>query len=1177
MSVFRWQLLCLIALMSSGSISGLYGYPQIPEPQSYGKAHESRDQLLSQSLSFIYERPSLPRGVDTIVNLRMVTHTPLLISDLSFASDEAGFEFAAGAPQTPFQTEQSDTITIPLKLTTAMFGRPFTFLRTRWGNHSEEIKLSVEYRETGIKIDRIDIRYDDLSEKTIGTFRLINTGQLPLPIKAIRPARGAFSPIDIPESYDDVFLESGQSQTVEFQFNGPRKSDDMVEIVVDTDWYPSQRAIIELSDPGKQIRIFRLKDDSPAEPIYQAEPGLPLNETLRICNSSTNTVSLTIFGIEVMPGDGMPALSFTDNIFPLSLAVASCIDLPLSITANAAGRKTVTLKIYTEAGTFYNESLKVDGDFSKHFARASWLRQADYRHVDYLDFAPDGGSIVYKARKSNITSPDNAALVGILEADGTVRHRIELSPYRGSNLDFTADGRRLTLASDHKRAVIVLQTWDVYSGAMIAEQEVPLTSDADHVDRQAIAYTGDGRFLLLAFGHFRGNDLDPVGWLSLLDANSRSVLSTTEIGLTVSLATAHNAALAYGNFGYLLTQKTGPGNPESVQYAGNRRLKFDEKGLASFNSDEFKKINTNLSDAEQDQSVLPVFAPDDQLLAVARGDYIAVWETQAWPEVNLSNYRRFDVRAFKVAFMPDSRHLLAADKVTKNVYVLDTETGSIVSECPTLGRNFTDVVFAPQGDGYLTLSGEGIIERFEICEPGSVENFTLRGLVFEDLDNDCIRDPGEPAVANEAVVVSQDDNVVVTAADGSFKATVPLSGYRHKIRLQASQQWLPPCGRADNALWVDLEDSAGHNAYIELPIPSPPTPRPAAELVVEPLIETGLFSIELTFRNLSANDARFRAVWLSAGGATMEIVASSSDYGASELREDGTIILQKFSDLLPWEERTVNLTVAIATETSRDEVCFDLLAKSDQPNDPLTEQCFAWPLQERNIQLDILDEGTPVRQTAVTGGDTVYFRLEALNRGHLRHKGRLEFWIDYDTSYSTAGPTLVDFNRQDRFVEHRSGGHYRLNIPRASFEPQSVVPDDRLEFVFAMPIKSGSALDEVFNTKVRMFSGTYPVLTSNDVTVVIGTGIVNPPDGSASIGIASFPNPTTGELRLRFDENVSGVARILSLHGAIHFSRELTDTREFNISTAGLAPGMYFIQFVHRDGRRSVAGFQRIQ
>jgi len=103
-----------------------------------------------------------------------------------------------------------------------------------------------------------------------------------------------------------------------------------------------------------------------------------------------------------------------------------------------------------------------------------------------------------------------------------------------------------------------------------------------------------------------------------------------------------------------------------------------------------------------------------------------------------------------------------------------------------------DLYFSPEGgDSNVDATGQGniIVSSGELnpsdFKAGLFKGVTATGSIWDDLDGDGIKDPGEPPLAGATIAVLDDVDAVVrtvtTGEDGFYSATMPPGNYKGAI------------------------------------------------------------------------------------------------------------------------------------------------------------------------------------------------------------------------------------------------------------------------------------------------------------------------------------------------------------------------------------------------------------
>jgi PKD repeat protein len=239
-----------------------------------------------------------------------------------------------------------------------------------------------------------------------------------------------------------------------------------------------------------------------------------------------------------------------------------------------------------------------------------------------------------------------------------------------------------------------------------------------------------------------------------------------------------------------------------------------------------------------------------------------------------------------------------------------TSTGSAIINTTTVSGTFVIPSCIPlglwnvdAGTNTNTMTG-----GFTLTAGGAGPSATIRGLVFEDLNNNCTQQVGEPNLGGQIISISP-GYFATTGPNGQWSAVVPLGTYT--VTWSPDPNYINSCTPASYTVNAVTNCATYNNNNFKIRNPAAVNPDPAIIVTSNNARPGFLHYIQVHVQNLSVDP--------TAGNSTVTVtMAPSIVYQSSfplPISIVGNTLTYNFPSLTPLSNTTINITTTIPVAT----------------------------------------------------------------------------------------------------------------------------------------------------------------------------------------------------------------------------------------------------------------------
>ncbi|MBL0047669.1 MAG: T9SS type A sorting domain-containing protein [Bacteroidetes bacterium] len=443
---------------------------------------------------------------------------------------------------------------------------------------------------------------------------------------------------------------------------------------------------------------------------------------------------------------------------------------------------------------------------------------------------------------------------------------------------------------------------------------------------------------------------------------------------------------------------------------------------------------------------------------------------------------------------------------------------------------------------------------------------TVKGMVFEDGNTDCIPDVMERGIANQVLKVMPGSNYVVSDASGAYSLTLPFGSY--------TIEWMnPPATQTCPASAVNPFSLTYINATETVNFAHAPTTDNDAAVYVQ--AGTGAFtpgsnfSVEVEYSNLgSAPSANAKLYYNFSSSVSFQNASITPDsIGAAVLMWNlgainpttATNAIEINFTLSPsatvgayWQSFAILSNVGSDINMANNTATLNLTVGAPLFDDTKKFAADAWGNVGSTLLVDIDNTIYYTINFKNTTADTAYY---------LTIVDTLSPNVDISTFHFLASSasciTSIDSTRVLKF--------YFPSLALPSSSVNELGSRGYVKYSLDVPTSLAGQQAHVLNSASLYFDNYSPLETNmTDVSVDISVGIKEHVTNSA---VKLFPNPAKNNLHVRLATGTDalGSVRIYSVDGR-EVMRQAINENEINLDIHGLTSGTYLFNYQAKSG-----------
>lgn len=440
-----------------------------------------------------------------------------------------------------------------------------------------------------------------------------------------------------------------------------------------------------------------------------------------------------------------------------------------------------------------------------------------------------------------------------------------------------------------------------------------------------------------------------------------------------------------------------------------------------------------------------------------------------------------------------------------------------------------------------------------VCDPSSVYYFS--GNVFDDVNNDNIRNNGESGIGNVLIKTEKDNFVFNTDAAGNYSAYSPYSADTLTI--------LPPIYSVANPVQyaVNAGDTGKNFAVhylvnvkdLQITVTNLTPARPGFDDV-----------IMINYRNIG-NTTMSGTVTLDFNDTNLTFLSSNP----AQSGINGNTISWNYTNLIQSEQRSIIATFNVNTTTPL--------------NTLLLFHGIIYPVAGDTVPFNNYDGIEQVVTGSFDPNDKEVIPDNGLTPQQLSNGEKLIYTIHFqntgtDTAFNIKViDTLSSFLDASTFQLLSSSHPCTFNLKGAGIVEfvfkNILLPDSNKNFVgsngfvkFAIKPIPGLVLgDVVTNTAFIYFDFNQPVMTNTvSTTIAERNGIIGYFTEAGNINL--YPNPASSAISVELgDVSNGGLCKVYDILGEEIISKTFTGNK-FSIDVSGLAKGLYLLKVENENG-----------